>query len=74
MEIIKYSIGKGKCDNQNFPKKVIIDNIAITDERQVAENFNKLFTEIDLKLAKKSETPTIKFDNDLEQCDTIQSR
>ena len=38
MEIIKVSIGKGRCNNQNFPKNVIVDNIAITDETQIAEN------------------------------------
>ena len=28
-EIIKDAIGKGKCNKQNFPKKVIVDNVAI---------------------------------------------
>ena len=42
-EIIEDSIGKGKCDSQNFPKKFIVDNMAIIDETQIAENFNKFF-------------------------------
>ena len=62
-EIIEDSIGKGKCKNQNCPKKVIVDNIAITDEKSIAENFNKFFTEIHPKFAKETETPTIKFDD-----------
>ena len=33
-EIMKESIGKGKCNNQSFPRKVVIDNIAIKDEQQ----------------------------------------
>ena len=70
-EIIKDSIGKGKCNNQNFPKKVIVDNTATTDEPQIAENFNKFFTEIGPKLAKEIETSTIKFEDYLEQCNTI---
>ena len=70
-EIIKDSIGKGKCNNQNFPKKVIVDNIAIRDETQIAENFNKFFTEIGPKLAKEIQTSTIKFDDYVEQCNTI---
>ena len=71
-EIIKDSIGNGKCNNQNFPKKIIADNIAITYETQIAENFNKFFTETGPKFAKEIETTTIKFDDYLKQCDTIQ--
>ena len=59
-------MGKSKCNNQNFTKKAIIDKIAITDETQIAENFNKFFTEIGPKLAKEIETPTIKFNDCLE--------
>ena len=36
-EIIKDSNDKCKCKNQNFSKKVIVDNIAIADETQIAE-------------------------------------
>ena len=70
-EIIEDSIGKGKCKNQNCPKKVIVDNIAITDEKPIAENFDKFFTEVDPKFTKETETPTIKFDDYLKQCDII---
>lgn len=31
---MRESIGKGKCNNQSFPRKVVIDNIAIKDEQQ----------------------------------------
>ena len=58
-------------NNQNFPKKVIVDNIAITDETQITKNFNKFFTEIGTKFAKEIETSTIKFDDYLKQCNTI---
>ena len=56
-EIIKYSIGKSKCKNQNFPKKFMVDIIAITDETQIAKtqivkNLIKCFTEVGLKLGK----------------------
>ena len=71
-EIIKDSIGKGKCNNQSFPKTVIVDNIATTDETQIAENLNKFFTEIGPKLAKEIETSTVKFDDHLEQCNITQ--
>ena len=62
-ENVKDSNSKGKCNNQNFSKKVIVDNIAITDETQIAEIFNKFFTKIGPKLAKEIETSTIKFDD-----------
>ena len=42
--IIKDSIGKDKYNNQNFPKKVIVDNIAITDKTQIADNFKEIET------------------------------
>ena len=61
-EIIKDSIGKGKRNNQNFPQKVIVDNIAITDETQILISF---FKEIGQKLAKELETSTIKLGESL---------
>ena len=69
-EIIKDSIGKGKRNNQNFPKKVIVNNIAITDETQIAENFNKFFTEIGRKLASTINLMIIS--NNVLYCQTIQ--
>ena len=72
LKVVKDSIDKGKCNNQNFSKKVIVDNILLTDETQIAEHFNKVFTKICPKLAKKIETSTMKFDDYLQQCDTIQ--
>ena len=71
-EIIKDSISKGTYDNHKFPKKVIFDNVTITDEMQVVKNFNKFFTKIGPKLAKETETYTIQFDDYLKQCDIIQ--
>ena len=38
----------------------------ITDETQIAKTFNKFFTKVGPKRAKKIETSTIKFDDDLE--------
>ena len=59
MGIIKNPIGTEKCNNQNFRKKVMLGNIFITDETQIAESFNKLFKEIGPKLAKEIEIPKI---------------
>ena len=41
-------------------------------KNKIAENFNKFFAEIGPKLGKEIETRRIKFDDYLEQCDTIQ--
>ena len=69
---MKDSVGKGKFNNkQNFPKKVIVDNISFTDEPQTAENFYTFFTKISPKPAKEREKYTIKFYDYLKQCDTI---
>ena len=67
-EVIKDSISKGKCNNQNFLKKVIVDNIVITDETQIAETF---FTE---NVPERAETLKHRQQNDdyLEQYDTMQ--
>ena len=58
--IIKDSIGKDKYNNQNFPKKVIVDNIAITDKTQIADNFKEIETSA-INIVYKS----------LKQCNTI---
>ena len=41
-------------------------------KNKIAENFNKFFAEIGPKLGKEIETHRIKYDDYLEQCDTIQ--
>ena len=43
----------------------------MTDDTQTAESFNKFFTEIGPKLAREIETFSMKFDDYLEQCNTI---
>ena len=50
--VIKESIGKGRFNYQNFPKKIIIEGTEITDEELIATQFNKYFAEIGPKLAK----------------------
>ena len=69
-EIIKDSIGKSKCNSQNFPEKIFVDNMVIKNETQITKNFNKFFTEVDPRLAKETETPIILFGDYLKHCDT----
>lgn len=67
----KVKVKVNKCNNQNFRKKFIVDNIAIIDETQIVQSFNKFFTKIGPKFAIKIKIPTIKLEEHLEQCDTI---
>ena len=70
-KINKEKVKVNKCNNQNFRKKFIVDNIAIIDETQIVQSFNKFFTKIGPKFAIKIKIPTIKLEEHLEQCDTI---
>ena len=38
-EVIKESIGKRNCPDQNFPKKIVVDGKDITDEELIAKKF-----------------------------------
>ena len=67
----KVKVKVNKCNNQNFRKKFIVDNIAIIDETQIVQSFYKSFAKIGPKFAIKIKIPTIKLEEHLEQCDTI---
>ena len=57
----------------NVTIRILLKRLSlIREETQIAKNFDKFFTEIGPKFAKEIETPTKKFDDYLEQCDTIQ--
>ena len=51
--IKKNSVTKGKCNNQNFPKKIIVDNIAITDETQMPRILMSFLQKLAQNLLKK---------------------
>ena len=59
--MIKECIGKKKYSHENFPKKLVINNKDITNIDLIAENFNKYFSDIGLKLAKNIEVSSIDF-------------
>ena len=72
-KIIKYSIRKGKSNNENVPQKVIVDNIGTGNETQIAENFLQSFLQnLVQNVPKKLKQKKLKFDDYLENCDTIQ--
>ena len=51
--VIEESIGKEKCNQQNFPKKVAVGKKNITNVKLIGENLYKYFTEICSRLARE---------------------
>ena len=72
-EIIKESIGKGYCNHQSFPKKLVIDKERNTLEGLIAKHFNTYFAQIGTNLAKTIEASSIKFEILLKKYDSIQT-
>ena len=62
-EIIKESIGKGYCNHQSFPKKLMINKENITYKGLIAKHFNTYFAQIGTNLAKATEISSIKFES-----------
>ena len=72
-EVIKESIGKRNCHDQNFPKKIVVDGKDITDEELIAKCFDKYFAEIGPKLAKNIQKSSINFESFMKTCDSTQA-
>ena len=72
-EVIKESIGKRNCHDQNFPKKIVVDGKDITDEELIAKCFNKYFAEIGPKLAKNIQKSSTNFESFMKTCDSTQA-
>ena len=72
-EVIKESVGKGKCNHQSFPKKIKLDGKNITDEDLIAKQFNVYFTKIGPKLAKTIQASSLNFANIMENCNSTQA-
>ena len=72
-EVIKESIGKRNCHDQNFPKKIVVDGKHITDEELIAKSFNKYFVEIGPKLAKNIQKSSLNFESFMKTCDSTQA-
>ena len=72
-EVIKESIGKGKFNHQNFPKKIRLDGKNITDEDRIAKQFNTYFTKIGPKLAKTIQESSLNFASFIEKCNSTQA-
>ena len=72
-EVIKESIVKRNCHDQNFPKKIVVDGKDITGEELIAKSFNKYFAEIGPKLAKNIQKSSINFESFMKTCDSTQA-
>ena len=51
-EVIKESIGKRNCHDQNFPKKIVVDGKDITDEELIAKVLISTLLKLDPNLQK----------------------
>ena len=71
-QVIKEAIGKEKYEQQNLPKKILVDKKSITETKSIAVNFNKYFTQIGPKLAKDIRTSTRSFNEYIKKHDTTQ--
>ena len=72
-EVIKESIGKGKCNHQSFPEKIKLDRKNITDEDLIAKQFTTYFTEIEPKLPKTIQASSINLASFLKNCNSTQT-
>ena len=61
--IMKELIGKVKIKKSSLPFKIVIDKTDILGEKNIANEFNNFFTDIDLKLAKKIPESTQPFES-----------
>ena len=59
--------------HKTFPKKILINNKHVTNVYLIAENFNKYFSEIDLKFAANIEVSSIDFKSYIQKYDTVHS-
>ena len=66
--VIKDVIGKSKCTQNNFPKKIIHESKTITDSHIIAQKFNSFYTNIGPNLAKKIENSSISFESYIKKC------
>ena len=51
--IMKETIGKKKCNNEIWPKNLIVDKIEINDTKSIAEKFDEFFVNIGPNFANK---------------------
>ena len=50
-DVIKEVIGSTKSSSHTFPKRLIVNNVEISDKKQIAEHLNKYFVNVGPNLA-----------------------
>jgi len=63
-KVIKEIIGKSKVVSNSLPRKVIVDELEICDQKTIPEKFNNFFVNVGPKLASKVVTPKNKYFTD----------
>ena len=60
---MKEIIGEAKINKSFLPSKIVTDKTEILDETNIANEFNNLFTNTDLKLVKKIQESSQPFES-----------
>ena len=66
-DVMKEIIGKTKLTTDNLPKSLIVNQVKITDEKEIANNFNKYYSDVGKNLASKIQNPKRQFDSYLKE-------
>ena len=61
--VIKDAIGKSRCTQHTFPKKIIHESKTFTDINLLAQEFNSFYTNIGPNLAKKIDNSSMRFES-----------
>ena len=60
-------MGKIKLNPSNLPRKITVNEVDISDERKIANEFNAFFTNIGSKLASKIRNASTTFESYINQ-------
>ena len=66
--VIKDAIGKSRCTQHTFPKKIIHESKTFTDINLIAQEFNSFYANIGPNLAKKIDNSSMRFESYVKKC------
>ena len=62
-DVMKEIIGKSKIKTECLPKSLIVNQVKITDQKEIADNFNKYYSNVGKNLASKIQKPKKRFNS-----------
>ena len=66
--VIKDAIGKSRCTQHTFPKKIIHESKTFTDINLIVQEFNSFYANIGPSLAKKIDNSSVRFESYVKKC------